>query len=220
MRGEADSPGAPRTPALLFSPPVFPKPEGNFHVNGGDVDDRGAPLDARRLRGLQRRWVRRVVSAWLVLHLVAIVASPAATEPASELASDLCGYLMPYLGALYLDHGYHFFAPEPVESTLIRYVAERKDGTVVEGVIPDRKTQPRLLYHRYFMLTERMSEAPEGLEELWQESYAHRIAQEHDAVKVTLFERIHQLPTMEKVREGGRLDEPESYDEEELGVFE
>lgn len=189
-------------------------------MNDGYVDDRGAPLDARRPRGLQRRWVRRLVSAWLVLHLVAIVASPAATEPSSELASDVCGYLMPYLGALYLDHGYHFFAPEPVESTLLRYVAERKDGSVVEGVIPDRKTQPRLLYHRYFMLTERMSEAPEGLEELWQESYADRIAQENDAVKVTLFKRIHRLATMDLIQEGGRLDDPEGYEEEELGVFE
>lgn len=188
-------------------------------MNVGHDDRRGAPLDARPPRGLERRWLRRLVSAWLVFHLAAIIIAPAAVAPASELAGRTCRYFLPYLGALYLDHGYHFFAPEPVGSTLLRYVAERKDGTVVEGVIPDRKTQPRLLYHRYFMLTERMGEAPEGLERRWQESYARRIAREQDAVKVTLIERFHKLPTMERIREGGRLDDPEGFEETELGVF-
>ena len=66
----------------------------------------------------------------------------------------------PYLQILYLNHGYQFFAPEPGESTLLAFEAERDDGTVVRGRIPDRTTWPRLLYHRHFMLTEHMSDAP------------------------------------------------------------
>ena len=42
---------------------------------------------------------------------------------------------------MYLNHGYHFFAPEPTESTLLSFQAERPDGTVVNGQHPrPRKT--------------------------------------------------------------------------------
>ena len=102
-----------------------------------------------------------MVNLWLVFHLVAIIIAPAAMDPSSELTRSVYDVFQPYLDALYLNHGYHFFAPEPEESTLLSFEAERPDGTVVRGRIPDRATQPRLLYHRYFMLTEHMSQAPE-----------------------------------------------------------
>ncbi len=70
------------------------------------------------------------------------------------------------------------------------------------------------------MLTEHMSDAPEDVERLWHESYAEHIAREHGATRVTLIQQTHQLSsTMERVRDGGRLDDPESYEERELGVF-
>ena len=125
------------------------------------------------------------MSFWLVFHLAAIIIAPAAVAPASELARGAAGCSSPTWGLLYLDHGYHFFAPEPAESTLLAYVAEREDGTVVRGRIPDRTTQPRLLYHRYFMLTEHMNDAPEDVAGLWHASYAEHIAREYDAVRVT-----------------------------------
>jgi hypothetical protein len=185
-----------------------------------DMDEGlGAPLDAATARGLERRSVRRAVSFWLVFHLAAVIIAPAAVAPTSELIRDVSRVFRPYLGALYLDHGYHFFAPEPSESTLLAYVAERADGTIVRGRIPDRATHPRLLYHRYFMLTEHMSDAPEDDEKLWHESYADHIAREQGATRVGLIQQTHNLPTMERVRGGGRLDDPESYEERELGVF-
>lgn len=170
-------------------------------------------------RGLERRGIRRAVSAWLVFHLAAIIIAPAAVPPSSELVQDICRYFQPYLGVLYLDHGYHFFAPEPAESTLLAYEAERPDGTVVRGRIPDRATWPRLLYHRYFMLTEHMSDADEEDAPAWHESYANHIARAERATRVGLIQQTHNLPTMDRVRGGGRLDDPESYDEEVLGVF-
>ena len=54
-----------------------------------------------------------------------------------------------------LANGYRFFAPEPGPSHLIRYEVTLPDGTRKEGFFPDRAHhQPRLLYHRYFMLSE------------------------------------------------------------------
>jgi hypothetical protein len=185
-----------------------------------DTDDgRGARCDARTPQGLERRWLRKAVSFWLVFHLAAVVIAPAAMAPASELAREVCGLFQPYQQILYLDHGYHFFAPEPAESTLLAYVAEREDGATLRGRIPDRRTQPRLLYHRYFMLTEHMNDAPEDLQKVWHTSYAQHIAREQRAARVRLIQQTHNLPTTERVRNGGRLDDPESYEERELGVF-
>jgi hypothetical protein len=188
-------------------------------VNVGNDGSHGARTDAGRPRGLRRPWLRRLVSFWLAFHLAAIIIAPAAVEPASVLTHDVCRLFLPYLHALYLDHGYHFFAPEPAESTLLAYVAERDDGTVIRGRIPDRRTKPRLLYHRYFMLTEHMNDATEEVERLWHESYAGHIARENGASRVTLIQQTHKLSTAERVRDGGRLDDPECYDDRELGVF-
>ena len=110
------------------------------------------------------QFLRRMVNLWLVFHIAAIIIAPSVVAPSSDLVRETWGWFQPYIEALYLDHGYHFFAPEPAESTLLAYVAERPDGSVVRGRIPDRGTQPRLLYHRYFMLTEHMNDAPEELQ--------------------------------------------------------
>jgi len=163
--------------------------------------------------------IRRAVSFWLVIHLAAIVIAPASVSPTSELI--LCGwkFFRPYLQVLYLDHGYHFFAPEPGESTLLTFVAGRPDGTMVRGRLPDQAVWPRLLYHRYFMLTEHMGQAPEGLRRAWHESYARHIGREHGAQWVSLTKQTHYFPTMEAVLDGVRLDDPRGYEEQPLGVF-
>jgi len=166
-----------------------------------------------------RRWLRLAVSGWLVFHLFVIVIAPAAVSPASEIVQAGWSVCQPYIQILDLDHGYHFFAPEPGDSTLLAYEAERPDGTVVRGRIPNREIVPRLLYHRHFMLTEHMSDASEELEHLWHESYAEHIAREHGAARVSLIQQTHKLSSMERIRDGGRLDDPESYEERELGVF-
>ncbi len=133
-------------------------------------------------------------------------------------AVDLCVF-QPYLQVLYLNHGYHFFAPDPSESTLVSFSAERDDGTVVRGTIPNRQIVPRLLYHRHFMLTEQMNTGPEELTQQWYDSYAQHIAAKYGAKQVSLTRRLHFLPTMEMVRKGVRLDDPASYKDEELGTF-
>ncbi len=177
------------------------------------------PMHAPPCRSPRRRLLRRVLSVWLVFHVAAIIIAPAAVAPSSDLIRSAWGLFQPYLEVLYLDHGYHFFAPEPAESTLLAFVAERDDGTTVHGRIPDRATRPRLLYHRYFMLTEHMNDAPEELRSLWHESYAQHIGREYGAARVTLIQQTHNLPTRERVRGGGHLTDPESYEDQPLGTF-
>src|SRR5262245_19276429 len=108
------------------------------------------PLDsgpsAAPLLSSRTKLVRPVVNVWLVVHLTAIVLAPALVAPTSELILSGWRALRPYSQALYLNHGYQFFAPEPGESTLLAFVAERPDGTVIRGRLPDRAIRPRLLY--------------------------------------------------------------------------
>ncbi len=170
--------------------------------------------------GSRSRLIKRIISAWLVFHLAAVVVAPAAVSPSSELIESTWKVFQPYLQLLNLNNGYHFFAPEPTDSTLLEYEAERADGTIVNGRIPNRQTWPRLLHHRYFMLTEQMNSGPDELEQAWYQSYAEHVAAEWGARKVRLTRVNHLLPTMEAVRGGMTLEHPESYETEPLGEFE
>lgn len=165
------------------------------------------------------RMLKWGVNLWLGFHLAAIITAPAAVDPASDLVRSAWSVFRPYLQLLYLNHGYHFFAPEPAESTLLSYVAERPDGTVVNGRIPNFGIKPRLLYHRHFMLTEHMAQSPPEVQQAWYGSYARHIGRKHGATRVSLTKVTHLLPSMEAVRDGVRLDDPRSYEEQPLGVF-
>lgn len=96
-----------------------------------------------------RRWLLGLV----LFHLLAVVAEPLFFYSRSDVQAGpeflaLRRGLGPYVDWMYLDHGYFFFAPNPGPSHLVGI----RDRSVV---FPDRKEQwPRLLYHRYFMLSE------------------------------------------------------------------
>jgi hypothetical protein len=171
-------------------------------------------------RTSRHRSVRWAINAWLIFHVSAIIIAPSSVAPSSELVQTIWGVFAPYLQLLYLNHGYHFFAPEPGESTLLAYAAERSDGRVVRGRIPSPSMKPRLLFHRHFMLTEHMRDAPEPIQKEWIGSYAQHICRKYGAARVSLTGQIHNLPTPEMIRGGVRLDDASSYESEEFGVFE
>lgn len=109
-------------------------------------------------------WIKLLVSAALAFHVAAVFVGPFAfacnSGPApSPFASAVYGWFRPYLGALYLDHGYFFFAPNPGPSHLVDYKVEFADGRQpVTGRFPDLATErPRLLYHRHFMIAESLN---------------------------------------------------------------
>jgi hypothetical protein len=179
------------------------------------------PTDAPAAhRSAKMRVLRWAVNCWLVFHVSAIIIAPAAVPPASELIQSTWGIFHPYLDFMFLNHGYHFFAPEPDESTLVSFEAERPDGTTVRGQFPNRQTVPRLLYHRHFMLTEHLADAPEELQQDWLKSYAAHLRRKYGAVRVKLTGQLHNLPTREAVRNGIKLNDPASYESTDFGVFE
>jgi len=117
--------------------------------------EKSEPAD--RLEHESRGQCKAAYRKWLLglalFHLLAVVAEPLFFYSRSDVQAGpeflaLRRGLGPYVDWMYLDHGYFFFAPNPGPSHLVGI----RDQSVV---FPDRKEQwPRLLYHRYFMLSE------------------------------------------------------------------
>lgn len=168
-------------------------------------------------------WVRRFASCLLILHLMAIVVAPMAVAPCSQLSLKLWQGFRPYLEVLYLNHGYHFFAPDPGPSHLVRYELRFEDGRLQEGVFPNKaQHKPRLLYHRHFMLSEFLNNLAidESRPELFRamtQSYSEHLRHQHQAAEVTLHLRRHYLPSPQHVSSGKRLDAIELFAERPLG---
>jgi hypothetical protein len=93
---------------------------------------------------------------------------PQFAGPPSILGSELQRVYRPYITALYLDHAYKFFAPNPGPSHLLRYDLYFADGrksiNADDQLFPDRRRHwPRLWYHRHFMVTEFLGPRPPKL---------------------------------------------------------
>ena len=160
---------------------------------------------------------RLLASLLILLYLAAVLLPPlAGPPPASELASVMLQPFRPLVGSLALSHGYRFFAPNPGPGHSIRWTMTTADGSQKTGLVPDAKTDwPRLLYHRRFMIPEKLAafvplpEAPAEIRQEavrdWQplvEDIATRLLAEHGGREVTLALIEHYLPDTFEVREG------------------
>ncbi len=172
-----------------------------------------------------RPGVRTAASVLIALHLMAIVVAPLAMSPASPLMVSIWSCFRPYLDAFYLNHGFHFFAPDPGPSHLIRYELEFADGSKSEGLFPNpREHSPRLLYHRHFMLSEyanrlAVDESRKADLDALTKSFGEYLLTAHNAARVTLHLRRHYIPTPEHVLSGLALDDPQFIHERPLGTF-
>lgn len=160
--------------------------------------------------------VQAVVSLWLIWHLAAVVIAAASVPPSSTSVQSAWRLFAPYLQSLNLNHGFHYFAPNPGASSLIAWTAERADGSSDSGRFPDVATQPRLLYHRYFMLSENLGSLPERYRTELIRSYGRHLCRIQAADQVSLSRIVHLIPNVDYVRQGGGLQAAESYAEEPL----
>jgi hypothetical protein len=199
--------------AASFGPPSFaPSTES-------DSTD-GVPPPPETISGFAgKRWLRRLVSVCLLYHVIGIFVAPAAVDPSSRLMRSTWQLFRPYLQTLYLNHGFHFFAPEPSYSTLVGFTLEFPDGRVETGRFPNRGIQPRLMYHRHFMLTEYLGFVRDEEEGAWHRSYARHLGKASGATHVSLSRITHYLPTPQAVLEGATLNDSENFAEVPLGRF-
>lgn len=103
-----------------------------------------------------RRAVSLLLAAYLFVLFFGPMTNPIATE---ELTLPIARALRPIHQALFLGHGYRFFAPNPGPSHLVRYKIYDGADLLREGKFPDRnRNWPRVIYHRWFMLSETLYE--------------------------------------------------------------
>jgi len=144
--------------------------------------------------------LKLLISLLIVWHVTAVFLAPLSIPPSSPLVVDLAQQppLQWYLDALYINHGYHFFAPEPSNGHLIRYQVFDSGGRVMkEGEFPNKQDNwPRLLYHRYFMLADQCEVGAETEAESrrWQEDflkgYAKQILRENPGADSVRLKRV------------------------------
>ena len=154
------------------------------------------------------------VSLALLAYLAAVIVPPlAGPPPASELATAALQPLRPLVGSLFLGHGYRFFAPNPGPGHSITWTMQMADGTIRQGSIPDRDADwPRLLYHRRFMIAEKIAAfvpPPDAPADVLQQSrgewqplvkdIAGQLLHRHGGSRVTLQMTEHYLPAPEEV---------------------
>ena len=169
---------------------------------------------------IRRRWplaLRLFASACIFLYLLAVALPPlAGPPPASELANVILQPFRPLVGALSLSHGYRFFAPNPGPGHSIRWTLMTAGGRTLKGVIPDAETDwPRLLYHRRFMIPEKIAAlvppplAPTEIRRDatldWQpfaEDIATHLLTKHNGQEVTLELVEHYLPDTFELKQG------------------
>lgn len=160
-----------------------------------------------------------LVNIWLVYHVFAVFIAPAGMPPSSPLLVDVSKAALPYNQMLFLNHGYHFFAPDPGPSTLISYMAPRPGDVAAKGTFPDFTTYPRLLYHRYFMLSENIGAFPEETQAEIFAAYARHFSRLHGTDAISLTRVSHVPSSIARIQAGGQLSDPETFFTEPIGFY-
>lgn len=161
------------------------------------------------------------VNFLLIWHVFAIAISPSSMPPASPLLADASKVARPYNQALFLNHGYHYFAPNPGASSLLEFETQPDNDVPQIERIPDPKAYaPRLRYHRFFMLAENVWAFGDDAQQDFIEAYARHFSQKLKSDSISVVSVSHNPAPMRRIMAGGDLQHPTSYFREPLADFE
>lgn len=148
-------------------------------------------------------WVRTAVSIILIAYLFVVLLGPLSNPVGSEfLTRPLARVVAPLHRTLFLGHGYRFFGPDPGPSHLLVYRIVDQEGNLHEFKFPDRdQIWPRLLYHRWFMLSETVyQELSLTLDQQSFEDTDREFERQIEAFKLSGKQRLANLIQKEKER--------------------
>lgn len=186
--------------------------------------DDATPVRKKKPAGASETWslaARIGISVAVVWHMFVVFISPLSVEPSSPLVRTLSqtAWTRWYSDPLYLNHGYHFFGPNPpMGGQIVRYQVYGDDGRVkAEGEFPSLKEQwPRLWYHRHMMLADQMSGVgiypnPADDQRIMLRAYARHLLRKHDGTEARLEKFEHDSLHPADIREGVDPTEPRFY---------
>lgn len=160
------------------------------------------------------------VNVLLIWHVFAIAISPSAMPPASPLLADASNFARPYNQALFLNHGYHYFAPNPGASSLLEFeTAPNNDVPQLERIPDPDAYSPRLRYHRFFMLAENVWAFGDEAQQDFIEAYARHFSRKLNSESISVISVSHDPAPMRRIMAGGDLQHPTSYLREVLADF-
>jgi hypothetical protein len=124
-----------------------------------------------------------------------------------------------YLDILYINHGYHFFAPDPGPGHLINYVVtDERGATIADGTFPDvNEYWPRLRYHRHFMLTDQAelpmrNHDPQTAQQMTLDAYARHLLREYDGSQAEVTRVRHYMLSPREKNDNIAIDDPRKYE--------
>lgn len=157
-------------PRSISSPMTSAHPPSNRRNQPVKRTHQASTAEAPIAEASFRQWsrvARLSASVLLVGYLALVILGPLSNPIASpHLTAKAALIAAPLQRATFLGHGYRFFAPDPGASHRVLFrVYDETNGanadahveatTIHDGHFPDRnQTWPRLLYHRWFMLSE------------------------------------------------------------------
>ncbi|MEN0110339.1 MAG: hypothetical protein AAF805_06410 [Planctomycetota bacterium] len=165
-------------------------------------------------------WTRVAIGVAVVWHLFAVFIAPFSVPPTSPLVEGIAtsAAVRWYTDPLYLNHGYHFFGPDPPINQLVRYrVTDSGGALIAEGEFPNKEQQsPRLFYHRHMMLADQAGLGPADVEpEAWLRlklrGYARHLLRTHNGGRVQLDLVRHNLLYPSQSRRGDDPNAPELF---------
>ncbi len=156
-------------------------------------------------------WKRRLVSALLAFHLIALGVAAASAPPASALERVLASAFGPYYGLVDQGYAYRYYAPEPPPTPVVTATVRFADGRPEAIVrLPRRGLRPRLRYQRQLALAfhlfsdfeEARREAGDGSRSRWARAYARHLAKAWPGcATVTLSAQMHLIPDPRRVQQ-------------------
>ena len=134
-------------------------PDQHHHPSKSSLAPPEAGLSKADLRipaGYPSSAWRWVISCLIGGYMLVVVLGPLSNPVGPEfLIRPLARAVSPIHRGLFLGHGYRFFGPDPGPSHIVVYRIIDRAGEGIEKRFPDRdEIWPRLLYHRWFMLSE------------------------------------------------------------------
>jgi hypothetical protein len=161
-------------------------------------------------------WKRRLVSAFLLFHLLGVLTAP---NKNSFLTGALSPVYQPYLNLLGLASTWSFFAPEPFYAPVhIDYTIERRNGLPITDRFPPAENPFffRDRFNRRISLTRFMLSSEGSLKGMF---VHHLCALYPDLESVKLWSVVATMNSLQQVQtEGRRITDPGGLQTQVLGT--